>query len=85
MPDGFGEEGKALDHHQGAQAAQYRADHQAGEQCVDHETVGQCLGQVASAGPFLDQLAECFIAHQVRPSLRGWTENRLSRRSGVRA
>ena len=71
MPDRFGEEGKALDHHQGAQAAQYRANHQASQQGIDHEAVGQCLRQVASRGPVLDQLAECFKTHEARLSLRG--------------
>jgi hypothetical protein len=84
MADRFGEEGKALDHHQGAQAAQHRADHQAGQQGVDHETVGQRLRQVTGAGPFLDQLAEGFETHQ-KALAAGWTENRPSRRSGVSA
>ncbi|MNN34083.1 hypothetical protein D3C81_1478690 [compost metagenome] len=83
VTDRLGEKREALDHHQRAQASQYRADQQTGEQGVDHESIGQRLGQITRRRPALDHQAKSFVTHQAR--LRGWVENRFNRRSGVSA
>ena len=89
MADRLGEKGQSLDHHQGAEAAEDGADHDAGEQGVDYEAIGQRFWQVARRGQALDRQAQLFEAHAQASS--GWwvgaagrVENSSSKRSGVR-